>query len=89
MQINSKWKSYDYLCLFEMKFILRQQTIRVCPSKLYVRFIKARDESCVITDSFDDFTTGNFLCYKERKRLKWENVLLFKLLLEMKFILMC
>ena len=78
--------------LFEMKFILTHQTRQVFASELYVRK-KTSDESCVITKSIDYFGTESFeffisVNYKVRKRLKQENVPLFKLLFEMKFNLM-
>ena len=59
---------------------------------MYVVSIKTSDASCVITHSFNNFTTGSFefsslVLQGVKKRLKRENVPWFKLLLEMKFIL--
>ena len=57
---------------------------------MYVMSIKTSDAPCEITDSFDDTATRSFefsYLWFAGKRFKRENVPLFNLLFEMKFIL--
>jgi len=44
-----------------MKSILTNQTLEIFASVIWkVMLIQTSDESCVITDSFDDFATASF-----------------------------